>query len=612
MKIILFSFYILFSFSLFGQENICSNSIIIDKNFKKENLSNYVSVFHTSCKKSPEYIFTHLKDSAIHKVVSDKLTYGFSEDYFWIFFKIKNNLAYPAELILDLDNPHIDSVYLYELNNTDNTWEFIGKSGDRMAFFERPIPDRRMAFPIKISNNSISVFALMVDKRNASVSYPLKLWKKTYFEKSEQSNNLFYLLYFGGIMFISLFSLVIGIIMKNSRLFTYSVYSGLMGFYLFIALGFAFQYLYPDSTTLNNYIRTQALLLLLISFLVFTISYLRIRENHILSFKILVSIIFTILILFIISTVFKTFAFDNIIIFLKFLYLLIFATFPIIILAVIKTYKKYPFQAKTYILAISLLFLGSNIFNLVEFGIIDESLIPANPILLGSIFELFIFSTAFIIEIKHINDKKNSLLKASAQQQKELLKAYIKGSEEEGTRISQELHDNIGSRLALLKNQVNKYNSLPLKLEDDISEIFYEVKNISNELSPSSLHILGLIKCTKSILDAIQRTTEIKVNFYIEDDFKFDSQKELQLYRVIQEAFHNIIKHSKAKNADIQFFKEDDRIVISIDDDGVGFDTNNANIGNGINNMKMRIESINGILELSSKPGKGTHLMIWI
>lgn len=609
LKIILFNLLLFKIIFLIGQDTHLSDPIIIGENFEKTSLIEKTEIYYTIKKYLPGEVLLN-PNNDVFKAPRNTYSPGFSLDYYWIFFKIINNSKSVKNLILECDNPHIDSSSFYIKKG--NLWQFIAEAGDRMEFDARPIANRRIVFPITIEKQDTAIFALMVDKRIASVSFPLKIWDYTVFNNHERSNNLFYFLYFGGILFISVFSFFIGLIMKNIRLINYSIYSGLMGFYLFIALGFAFQYLYPNSIAINNYIRTQTVLLLLVSFLIFSISYLNLKKYFKLSYYILLIITLFVLALFAISIVFRNFAFANIIVLLKILYIFIIFAFPIVIGSVIKIYRKNTFAALTYILAISALFAGSLTFSMVEFGFVDESTIMLNPILVGSIIELFIFSTSFIIEIKKINDKKNYLLESAALQQKELMKAYIQGTDEEGNRISQELHDNIGSRLALLKNQIYKLNDDPYKLEADISEIFKEVKNISNELSPNSLHIAGLTNSVQSFAQSFIESTNIQVTFSVDETIKMEAKTKLQIYRVIQEALHNIQKHSEATKVDIQIFKQDNKVIISIDDDGKGFSFDNIKYGKGLNNMKMRIESINGIFEISSQPNRGTHIMIWI
>ncbi|MBN2747087.1 MAG: hypothetical protein JXR34_10210 [Bacteroidales bacterium] len=605
IRIILFSL-LLFSYSVYSRK---TTGLPTDNQQYKYDIKNYIQIFQTSQDIHPNDLFNE-NASFIQEGKQNDFSQGFSHNYFWIIFELENPAKKNRELYLEIDNPHIDTLEVYAWDSVRNTFQLMYQCGDRMKFHTRPINNRRFIFPIESVSNSSAKFAIMVDKRNASVSFPMMIWDRIYFDTEEKTNNLFYLLYFGGILFIAVFAFTIGLIMRNYRLIFYSFYAGLMGFYLFIALGFAFQYIYPDSDSLNNYIRSQVMILLLISFIAFTISYLNLKQNHSTGYKAQLIIAGILTSFFILSTVFRDFAFENIVLLLKAVYLLIFVSFPIILWSVVKIFKKIEFQPRIYLAAVSMLFIGVSIVNLIEFGIINEAFVPVNPILIGSILELFIFSISFIFEIKWINDKKNALLKAASEQQKELIKAFIQGSENEGNRISKELHDNIGSRLALLKNQLKRPTINSEKLNQDVSDIFSEIKNISNELSPNSLHILGLAKSTKSLIDTILIATELQINFYAEEILILNKHIELQVFRVIQEALHNIQKHSEAKTIDIQIIKEDSKLIVTIDDDGKGFDLSRQFTGKGIKNMKMRMDSVNGHFDLSSQINKGTHILI--
>lgn len=91
-----------------------------------------------------------------------------------------------------------------------------------------------------------------------------------------------------------------------------------------------------------------------------------------------------------------------------------------------------------------------------------------------------------------------------------------------------------------------------------------------------------------------------------------DSEIKAELVRIVQEALNNIIKHARAKHTDIQLFKHDNELVITIEDDGQGFNEQQLPGGIGLANMRARAESLDGKLEISSKPGEGTSLLITI
>jgi signal transduction histidine kinase len=94
---------------------------------------------------------------------------------------------------------------------------------------------------------------------------------------------------------------------------------------------------------------------------------------------------------------------------------------------------------------------------------------------------------------------------------------------------------------------------------------------------------------------------------------QINHNKELQLYRILQEVVQNIIKHSDASEVDFQMIREDDdKFAILIDDNGRGFDPLKVDSKSlGISNMKLRAETINARIEISSRINEGTHIVIW-
>jgi signal transduction histidine kinase len=190
----------------------------------------------------------------------------------------------------------------------------------------------------------------------------------------------------------------------------------------------------------------------------------------------------------------------------------------------------------------------------------------------------------------------------------------VRGTEEEGSRISKELHDNIGSRLALLKNQIDYMEFDKAKIKAQVNDIFMDVRLISDELSPNKIALLGIIPSIKELFNQLVNSTDIKVNFYAQEKVEISVENAIHIYRVFQEIIQNILKHSQATTVDCQVLKEDNgAIVFVVDDNGVGYDSasHNYQFSSGLQNIRFRIEAINGKIDISSKPNAGTHIMIW-
>ena len=88
------------------------------------------------------------------------------------------------------------------------------------------------------------------------------------------------------------------------------------------------------------------------------------------------------------------------------------------------------------------------------------------------------------------------------------------------------------------------------------------------------------------------------------------NKKKIHIYRLVQEALHNIYKHAKAENIKISFKLKNNVICLEIEDDGSGFDVNKAKSGIGLKNMNSRISEIHGLLEINSELNKGTTVRI--
>ena len=98
----------------------------------------------------------------------------------------------------------------------------------------------------------------------------------------------------------------------------------------------------------------------------------------------------------------------------------------------------------------------------------------------------------------------------------------------------------------------------------------------------------------------------------MEEADKIESRKELMIYRVVQEQLNNILKHSKAENATIYLTKKGNNLLLTISDDGIGFDVHQRPKGIGVQNIKSRVEFYSGALDIISRPGEGCKFKIII
>lgn len=226
---------------------------------------------------------------------------------------------------------------------------------------------------------------------------------------------------------------------------------------------------------------------------------------------------------------------------------------------------------------------------------------------------------------KKIRTQENLLFNAKQEKlekEKELKKVqgYIDGQEKEKNRIALELHDGIAGELAGIKHFLNAYNTNTkdtqlLKATADIALITKEVRSLSHTLSSDYIlntSFTNLILELKNKL-ANNNTTEINITIFPENAIDIlNNHIKHNLYRILQEILTNALKHAQATCIDVSFTIHSQYISLLIDDNGIGFDKNPANKGIGFANIKKRINSLQGKLNIDSVVGRGTTIAIEI
>lgn len=192
--------------------------------------------------------------------------------------------------------------------------------------------------------------------------------------------------------------------------------------------------------------------------------------------------------------------------------------------------------------------------------------------------------------------------------------------ESERERIAGNLHDDIGQQISLLKMQLQEKQSAKSgeleQVYDSIDNLHNEIRKICYELKPQLLEELGLFAAINSMVNRIQKDSRIlgSTNL-IGEEQRLPFNKELAIYRVVQESINNIIKHSGAKEFSVQLIYSGDTLRVIISDDGKGFDVEKTiasgeNRGFGLLNMSERIENIGGSIKFNSAENEGTIIFI--
>lgn len=193
----------------------------------------------------------------------------------------------------------------------------------------------------------------------------------------------------------------------------------------------------------------------------------------------------------------------------------------------------------------------------------------------------------------------------------------IEQIDEERSRISKDLHDDIGQSLAVVKSKLNLFATGKITQLDgvdaEIGDILEQTRVLSHQLHPTALEKIGLERALNSIIEKTQAATDMLCNFDFELEGKeVDLETSSQIYRIIQECISNTIKHAQASALKVSVERKNDELIVQYRDNGIGISDSQNKLGLGLLTIQERTAIIGGRLELKTGTNKGISLTITI
>ena len=245
--------------------------------------------------------------------------------------------------------------------------------------------------------------------------------------------------------------------------------------------------------------------------------------------------------------------------------------------------------------------------------IAQQKLKSKNQFIIGVILlSVFLISLVFYV-LKNIQRKKESdYIAEKEKSQTKFSQDLIQSQEVERKRISRELHDSVGQDLILMKTKATLENNV--EFEKIIGSTLENVRNITQNLHPFVLETFGLTAALNKLVRSVDESTSLFVSNEIEDiDGIMNKTQELNIYRIVQEALNNVIKHSDSPSVLIAAKNNGGSIEIKIQDYGKGFDrSEKSNLMNslGMKTLKERANILKTKLIVSSDLRKGTIIQL--
>ncbi|WP_396155049.1 tetratricopeptide repeat protein [Flavobacterium macrobrachii] len=249
-------------------------------------------------------------------------------------------------------------------------------------------------------------------------------------------------------------------------------------------------------------------------------------------------------------------------------------------------------------------------------------------------FSILIVILSIIIVLNY--KKRAKISKALAQKSEELyqqkavelikneqvksMRNYIKGEENERSRIASELHDGIGGSLSAIKLKLSKIaeedeNEKIEKVIKNVDVLYHDVRSISHNLITPQLKNSIFIEVINNLVNDIKEASSLEITLeYLEEDKINLLSEEIQVtvYRMIQELLKNSIAHSNGTKIEINVTKFEHELNLVIEDNGAGFDTSKKKLGIGLRNLEARTKALGGKLIIDSVIGRGSAFNITI
>ncbi|MGE0128248.1 MAG: two-component regulator propeller domain-containing protein [Blastocatellales bacterium] len=250
-------------------------------------------------------------------------------------------------------------------------------------------------------------------------------------------------------------------------------------------------------------------------------------------------------------------------------------------------------------------------------------------VVLPAFYQTWWFRLALLLAIaggvglafKHRLDQAHRARRA----QEEFSRRLIDSQEQERKRIAAELHDSLGQNLLLIKNHAllglaeredHAATEQNLTTISEItSQVLDEARQIAYNLRPYQIDRFGLTKAIQSMLDRVAEASEIRFHYEVDSlDGLFSKEAEMNLYRIVQESVNNILKHSRATEAEIKITRNGRSLLLRVADNGQGFapeaGAETARRGFGLTGIAERARMLGGQYQLQSTPGRGAVITI--
>ena len=583
-------------------------------------------------------------------VSTDRPLFGVGYPPLWLRFRVVNSTARPAELVVELDNPFLEAVRLYEVDDSGQLLLDSGPMGWSDLPAHRLNNHRNPLVRLRLNpRQSVWIYG-RINNPSQSLRIPIRLWTAKAFEDHDRRVRLFWYWLTGVLSWMVFTNLVLFMLLRERVYGQYSLYMFLVMAYLSVSVGLWLEWL-PVSR--YGPVTARNLLSLLTSISTVT-GFFFIRQYVLLPiwskrwvrtlFRTAVDLLLLTVGLVILGTYYPDIYVQEIRWSGPVMSLLF--GLPVLFIFVLIGYQAFQTDtdsraslwyspARSYLLGVAPLVIISVCLILRNHAILpDHVLFGYEGVALGYLFEFAVLSIGLGFRYKRTADERRQLAEETFRQRQQLLESQIKAHQdelraaqaqlrlqEEKERIARDLHDHVGAQLSVIAANAGApdTNGRDAALIGDYArEAMQSLRDTVWAIDQSALTLGDFrVKLQQFINRQRQQhpACSYRLNMEAPSGQVLTSAQALNLFRQVQEAVHNAFKHARASQVVVHCRMMDTQLLLGVTDNGIGFDPAHQPDDQphyGLRNLRRRADELHGICSIDTAPGRGTCISVTI
>ena len=546
------------------------------------------------------------------------LNIGITFNNYWLKFPLKNTSDKDLSLFLAFGAVINDSLFLYKTIDGKIVEKTI--LGEVLPFSTNEIKYQTPIFKINLKAHEKAQYFLKAAGTGQPMSLTAELLNAEGFHQWDTQKMFFLGLVYGIISLILVLNFSFFVITREK---IYLIFSAQVFFSLLSILyfdGFIYQYIFPN----NGYWANESIAITFCLTFVFSNTFITnffnlkaLAPSADYIFKYMTSALFGVIVLSFVHP----WGFNFFIIFLAIITSLVAGLLFISIL----TMRRLGVSSYFFILlaTVSLIIFGTT-FQLFMTGFLPEVFFTHYAMHFAVVLQSVFLALA-------VNDKFRIIREENTQYQVKLVEALnqysqnlITNIEAERQRLAVDIHDGLGQNLLTIRNNILrtlKQKGISAKMKDTFDSLLdittdtlEDTRAMSYNLRPPILNTMGLTVAIQTLTEKMRVSSNLKIALKMEQslDGLIHKDLEINIYRILQESFSNVIKHAKASEINLKIVPKNTFLEITFKDNGIGYDQNANIIGQGLLGIKERVALLKGTLNIISNENTGTLLSIKI